>query len=167
VDSPGALTGACHTSPHVQSDVPACKAYINLIDTVLLPFDPSTPPPTDYTAAAAVVGAQGCVVQANALINGTEVKAGDANRQAGSQRAIFTASCWGFEPTTKQWETVCRTRSSQPACVLSSVIATTLLYQSPAALRPPCRVPSAAAASRVPPPPVATPGATAPKKAAA
>ena len=69
--------------PRLQSDVPACKSLITLIDAVLLPFNPASPPPADYLAPAAELGAQGCAVAPNALITGQEAKAGDANRQVG------------------------------------------------------------------------------------
>lgn len=63
--------------------MPACKSLINVIDAVLLPFDPAAPPANDAFAAAALLGARGCGVAPNALINGQEVKAGQANRQVG------------------------------------------------------------------------------------
>lgn len=66
----------------LQSDVPSCKGYIALVDAVLLPFDPAVPLPTDFTAAGAMLGAAGCAVQPNALIRGTQVLAGESNRQA-------------------------------------------------------------------------------------
>lgn len=69
-----------HPCPSPQSDVPACKSLITLIDSVLLPFDPAATPAPDYLAVASLVGARGCGVQPNALITGTELKAGDANR---------------------------------------------------------------------------------------
>lgn len=62
----------------LQSDVQACKAFVTLIDTVLLPFDPAGPAPTD---AAALLGVQGCAVLSNSLIAGQEIKPGESNRQ--------------------------------------------------------------------------------------
>lgn len=85
----GGLTGFTLTGPHnaatvVQSDVPSCKAYVTLIDTVLLPFDPAAVAPSnDFGAAAgAAVGAPGCALAPNSLIRGSEVKPGEANIQA-------------------------------------------------------------------------------------
>lgn len=64
---------------------------------MLLPFDPAAAPAPDYLAVASLVGARGCGVQPNALITGTELKAGDANRHvswAGWQLAWGSPS-WG------------------------------------------------------------------------
>ncbi len=63
----------------------ACKSYINLIDSVLLPFDPATVAtlPASAAGAAAVLGAGGCAVQPNSMVAGQEIKAGAANRQVG------------------------------------------------------------------------------------
>ncbi|KAL4426862.1 hypothetical protein ABPG77_006648 [Micractinium sp. CCAP 211/92] len=79
----GGLTGFTISGPFnaatvVKSDVQACKAFVTLIDTVLLPFDPAGPEPTD---AAALLGVQGCAVLPNSLIAGQEIKPGESNRQ--------------------------------------------------------------------------------------
>ncbi len=76
------LTSSLQTLPPfgTQSDVTACKSLITLIDSVLLPFDPTAAPAPDYLAVSSLVGARGCGVQPNALITGTELQAGDANR---------------------------------------------------------------------------------------
>lgn len=63
-----------------QSDVPACKSLLTVIDAVLLPFDSASPPPADALSTAALVGARGCGVQPNAVIAGQELKAGEQNR---------------------------------------------------------------------------------------
>ncbi|PSC73937.1 Beta-Ig-H3 fasciclin [Micractinium conductrix] len=80
----GGLTGFQIKGPFnaanvVKSDVPACKALVTVIDSVLLPWNPAGAPPAD---AAALVSAMGCAVNPNAIIAGQEIKAGDANRQA-------------------------------------------------------------------------------------
>ncbi|KAL4421363.1 hypothetical protein ABPG75_010654 [Micractinium tetrahymenae] len=70
------------------SDIMACKAYLTVIDTVLLPFDPASPAlaaaATDSgSALAAAVGAAPgqCVLQASAHFNGTVLQDGTGNRQ--------------------------------------------------------------------------------------
>lgn len=84
----GGLSGFTISGPYnqanvVKSDVPTCKAYVTIIDTVLVPFDPVvTRPVNDFTAAAQVMGAAGCAVQPNSLIIGSEIKAGESNIQA-------------------------------------------------------------------------------------
>ncbi|KAL4859409.1 hypothetical protein ACK3TF_000516 [Chlorella vulgaris] len=80
----GGVAGFAIQGPYnsANSDVPSCKGYITLVDAVLLPFDPAVPLPTDFTAAGAMLGAAGCAVQPNALIRGTQVLAGESNRQA-------------------------------------------------------------------------------------
>lgn len=84
----GGLTGFTLTGPHnaatvVKSDVPACKSYVTVIDTVLLPFDPAAVNPSNdfATAAGVAVGATGCALAPNALIRGAEVKSGTSNIQ--------------------------------------------------------------------------------------
>lgn len=82
----GGLSGFTINGPYnsanvIKSDVPACKAYITVIDSVLLPFDPNTPPSNDASAAAAAVGMKGCSLQSNALIRGSDVKSGESNIQ--------------------------------------------------------------------------------------
>lgn len=72
--------------------MPSCKGYITLVDSLLLPFDPATPPQNDFAAAAAMLGAQGCAVQPNSQIVGQEIKAGDANRQVGP--CLVAGLCW-------------------------------------------------------------------------
>ena len=64
--------------------MPACKALVTVIDSVLLPWNPAGAPPAD---AAALVSAMGCAVNPNAIIAGQEIKAGDANRQVGGEEA--------------------------------------------------------------------------------
>lgn len=90
--SDGGLTGlALHgpvNSAHVvgPSDVGACKAYVTMVDAVLLPFDPATLPAATQGASpvalGAALGAPQCGLQANARINTTDViRDGTANRQ--------------------------------------------------------------------------------------
>ncbi|KAI7844504.1 hypothetical protein COHA_001863 [Chlorella ohadii] len=74
------IQGPYNAATVVKSDVTACKSLITLIDSVLLPFDPTAAPAPDYLAVSRLVGARGCGVQPNALITGTELQAGDANR---------------------------------------------------------------------------------------
>ena len=59
----------------------SCKSYLNVIDTVLLPFDPA--PLANGGGVSSALGIpQQCSVQANGLINGTTtVLDGNANRQ--------------------------------------------------------------------------------------
>jgi len=58
----------------------ACKAYLTVVDTVLMPFDPATlPSPTAPLGEA--LGAGQCVVQANAMLNATTLVDGASNRQ--------------------------------------------------------------------------------------
>lgn len=73
--------------------MPACKSLVTLIDSVLLPFDPTAPPANDFLAPAALVRAAGCGVQPNALIAGQELVAGDANRQVGKGGRGGVGSC--------------------------------------------------------------------------
>lgn len=70
------------------SDVMACKAYLTVIDTLLLPFDPASPAlagaATDGGAAlASALGTppDQCALQANARFNGTVLQQGAGNRQ--------------------------------------------------------------------------------------
>ncbi len=70
------------------SDVMACKAYLTVIDTVLLPFDPASPALAGAATngAAALATALGtppgqCALQANARFNGTVLQQGAGNRQ--------------------------------------------------------------------------------------
>lgn len=51
----------------------ACKTYINIIDTVLLPFDPASPPPNNDQGVATLVGADSCTVTANSMIRGSDI----------------------------------------------------------------------------------------------
>jgi uncharacterized surface protein with fasciclin (FAS1) repeats len=82
----GGLDGFAINGPHnsanvIKSDIPSCKAYITMVDTVLLPFDPASLPANDAFAAADILGVAGCAVQQNALIQGSEVKSGSSNIQ--------------------------------------------------------------------------------------
>jgi hypothetical protein len=83
----GGLTGFSINGPYnsatvVKSDIPGCKSYINMIDTVLFPFDTSSSlPANDVFAAADILGVAGCAVQQNALIQGSEVASGSNNIQ--------------------------------------------------------------------------------------
>ena len=78
-----AISGPYNAANVIKSDVPACKGYVTMIDTVLLPFDPTTARPSnDFTATAQVLGADGCAVQQNSLIMGSEVKSGESNIQS-------------------------------------------------------------------------------------
>lgn len=83
----GPVNGATVEGP---SDVMACKAYLTVIDTVLLPFDPSSPGVAAAVAAAdggavlaAALGAPPgqCALQASARFNGTVLQPGAGNRQ--------------------------------------------------------------------------------------
>jgi hypothetical protein len=86
----------------LKSDIPSCKGYITLIDTVLLPFDPAQAPANDALAAAAVVGAAGCAVQANSVVRGAAIRDGAANPQdsvgacCASCRASSGCNAWTF-----------------------------------------------------------------------
>jgi len=83
----GGLNGFSINGPHnsanvITSDIVACKSYITMIDTVLLPFDPSASlPANDFLAAARILGVDGCAVQQNSLIQGSEVTSGSGNIQ--------------------------------------------------------------------------------------
>jgi len=98
----GGLTGFDIKGPYnsasvVKSDVPACKSYITVVDSVLLPFDPAAPP-------ADAIGLKGCSVQANGLIRGSDVKSGDSNIQntigdcCDSCRSTSGCNAWVFCP---------------------------------------------------------------------
>ena len=107
----GGLTGFSINGPYnsakvVKSDVPTCKAYITVIDNVLLPFDPVTASrlSNDVLAPATILGAQGCGVQPNALITGSVVKSGESNVQGtigeccASCRSTSGCNAWMFCP---------------------------------------------------------------------
>lgn len=67
----------------LQSDIPSCKSYLTVIDSVLLPFNPSTLPPEDWLLPSGALGVEGCFVQPNGLITGSTIKAGASNLQVG------------------------------------------------------------------------------------
>lgn len=73
------VSGPVNSARVTQGDVMACKSYFNVIDTVLLPFDPETLP-TDNPVGAALE-ASTCNIQNNAVASGTVVKSGDSNVQ--------------------------------------------------------------------------------------
>lgn len=77
------IDGPLNSATVLRSDVQSCKSYITVIDSVLLPFNPTTLPPEDWLKPSAAVGVKGCFVQANGMVTGTTLKAGDANSQVG------------------------------------------------------------------------------------
>lgn len=91
----GGLTGLQITGPVNKatvvgpSDIMACKAYLTMIDTVLLPFAPASVPADGDVGA--VLGAGQCVLQANAALNATALVDGASNRQRSGkcQRAVL------------------------------------------------------------------------------
>ncbi|GAB4817667.1 hypothetical protein N2152v2_004713 [Parachlorella kessleri] len=77
------ITGPINSATVLKSDIMSCKSYLNVIDTVLLPFDPAPLANGGGVASALGVPPQ-CSVQANGMINGsTTVLDGNANRQYG------------------------------------------------------------------------------------
>lgn len=83
----GGLTGFQIYGPYnnatvLTSDVASCKSYITVIDTVLMPFNPSNLTSTGNGGlVGAAVGAPACAIQGNTAINGTVLKDGASNRQ--------------------------------------------------------------------------------------
>jgi len=79
------INGPVNAATVLQSDILGCKAYFNVIDTVLLPFDPATlrgaaaASGGDTAVAGALVGAPQCNVQANSLPSGDIVVPGANN----------------------------------------------------------------------------------------
>jgi uncharacterized surface protein with fasciclin (FAS1) repeats len=106
----GGLKGFSINGPHnsanvITSDIPACKSYITMIDTVLLPFDPSASlPANDFLAAADILGVTGCAVQQNALIQGSEITSGSINIQESigeccdSCKETLNCNAWTYCP---------------------------------------------------------------------
>lgn len=81
------INGPVNAATVVQSDILGCKAYFNVIDTVLLPFNPATLGGAaaaasgggDTVVAGALVGAPLCNIQANSLPSGDMVVSGVKN----------------------------------------------------------------------------------------
>lgn len=77
------IKGPLNSAKVIASDIGTCKSYINVIDTVLMPFDSSA----NATSAngsgglSAALGAPTCSLQANSAINGATLKDGSSNRQ--------------------------------------------------------------------------------------
>ena len=69
------------------SDLMSCKAYLTMVDTVLLPFDLGAQPAGASLGAA--LGAPQCTVQANAALNGTTLVNGASNRQRSGKRWLW------------------------------------------------------------------------------
>jgi hypothetical protein len=76
------LTDAAgQTSTVTAADLEASNGVIHVIDTVLLPFDPTTLPPEDWLRPSGALGVQGCFVQPNGLITGATLLSGEGNVQ--------------------------------------------------------------------------------------
>jgi hypothetical protein len=78
------LDGPFNSANVIASDIGSCKSYINVIDTVLMPFDPTQLTATNGSSASplsAAIGAPACVIQGNSDINGTALNDGASNRQ--------------------------------------------------------------------------------------
>lgn len=66
------LSGPFNSAKVLSSDDMACKAYVTVIDSVLLPFEPSDVSGATI-ASGASVGAPQCVVSPNSIIMGDEI----------------------------------------------------------------------------------------------
>jgi hypothetical protein len=102
----GASAAACPSSGHsikssllrVQSDIPSCKSYINIIDSVLLPFDPALVAGREADLMlGSLLGAGGCGIQGNAIILGNVLLHGTANLQVSYHRMIVWLDACEFK----------------------------------------------------------------------
>lgn len=85
----GGITGieltdyAGNTATITTADLRACRTYVNIVDELLIPFDPtSIANATDSFDLSTALDVGTCDILPNALINGTTLVAGTANRVA-------------------------------------------------------------------------------------
>lgn len=76
------INGPVNSAKVLTSDIGTCKSYINVIDTVLLPFDPAKASANGGgNALGSALGASMCNLAGSASLNGSVIKDGASNRQ--------------------------------------------------------------------------------------